>query len=211
MALIIYGSPQSRTLRTLWTAEELGLTYEHRPLGWDDPELKAPWFLALNPAGTSPTIVDHGHPVAESLAINLYLAKKYGSQGPEPLYPPTLEGEADVWRWSLWAQAHLEPRVQRDALQDELGRALEGVAEPIVERSLALLDGILEARAWLAADHFSVADLNVAAVLSPSRAARLEVDGFERLRRWLDRCYGRPAARTARRRFAPETAAEPTA
>jgi glutathione S-transferase len=202
MALIIYGTPQSRTIRTLWAAEELGLTYEHRPLKWDDPQLKSPSFLALNPAGTIPTIVDDGYAVAESLAINLYLAKKYGACGPSPLYPATLQGEAEVWKWSLWAQAHLEPWVQRDTLLTDLLRAMETASEPTIERGLTLLNQALGERVWLAGDHFSVADLNVAAVLSPSRVARLKMQGFDHLRRWLDSCYGRPAARAVRRRFA---------
>jgi glutathione S-transferase len=206
MALIIYGSPYSRTIRTLWTAEELGLSYEHRALSWDDPELKSPAFLRLNPAGTIPTIVDDGHAVAESLAINLYLTKKYGSDGPAPLYPADLYGEAEAWRWSLWAQAHLEPWVQRDTLLAELVATLATVAEPAVERGLALLDHVLGDRAWLAGDHFGVADLNVAAILSPSRVARLKLERFDRVRQWLASCYGRPAARAVRRRFAAVTA-----
>ena len=62
MALTIYGTPRSRTMRVLWLAEELGLQYEHRPLGWDDPFLKTDDFLRLNPAGAIPTIVDDGLP-----------------------------------------------------------------------------------------------------------------------------------------------------
>ena len=49
MALTIYGSHQSRTMRTLWTVAELGLAYEHVNLDWDDPHLKSDGFLALNP------------------------------------------------------------------------------------------------------------------------------------------------------------------
>ncbi len=49
MPLAIYGSPRSRTMRVLWVAAELGLEYEHVPLAFDDPALKAPAFLKLNP------------------------------------------------------------------------------------------------------------------------------------------------------------------
>jgi glutathione S-transferase len=58
MALTIYGSPRSRTMRTLWIAEELGLKYQHVPVTWDDPWLKTAEFLKINPAGTVPAI-DH--------------------------------------------------------------------------------------------------------------------------------------------------------
>ena len=54
MALTIYGSPRSRTMRTLWMATELGLDYEHAPHEWDSPLLRSPEFLALNPAGAIP-------------------------------------------------------------------------------------------------------------------------------------------------------------
>ena len=113
MTLTIYGSPRSRTLRVLWTAAELGLDYEHVPLAFDDPALKSAEFLKLNPAGAIPTIVDDdGFALSESLAINLYLAKTYGAGS---LYPPTPHGEAQAWRWTVWAQGHLEPWVQQEA------------------------------------------------------------------------------------------------
>ncbi len=96
MALIVYGSPQSRTMRTLWLVEELDLEYEHRPLAWDEPALKSEAFLRINPAGSIPTIVDDGFALAESMAIALYLGKKYGAGGEAPLYPPDLESEARV-------------------------------------------------------------------------------------------------------------------
>jgi len=203
MALILYGSPRSRTLRVLWTAAELDLTYRHVPLAWDDPALKAPDFLKLNPAGSIPTIVDGDFALSESMAINLYLAKKYGRASAPPLYPDTLEDEAEVWRWSLWAQAHLEPWVQRDAnahlavIRTGAGDA----AAPVIQTALETLGRALSSQAWLVGDHFSVADLNVAGVLSPSRAAHLPLGDHPLVGAWLARCYARPAARTTRARF----------
>jgi glutathione S-transferase len=202
MALTIYGSPRSRTMRVLWTAAELGLDYAHVPLAFDDPALKTPAFLALNPAGAVPTIVDDGFALSESLAINLYLTKTYGTAGARPLYPRTKEGEASAWRWSLWAQAHLEPWVQQDALLASLRAAVGETARTVVEPALGLLDRVLDDRTWLLGDDFTVADLNVAGVLSPSRAARLDLTDFAKLRDWLARCYGRPAAVATRARFA---------
>jgi glutathione S-transferase len=202
MALIIYGSPRSRTLRTLWAAAELGLTYEHVPLAWDDPVLKSPDFLRLNPVGSIPTVVDDGFALSESMAINLYLGKKYGSLGAPPLYPDSPEGEAEVWRWSLWAQGHLEPWIQRDAKLTTLRLAVGDAAEPLVQAALAALDRALSARAWLVGDHFTIGDLNVAGVLSPSRAEHAQLQDHPHVGAWLARCYGRPAARATRQRFA---------
>ncbi len=87
MALTIYGSPRSRTMRVLWMAMELGLEYTHVPLAFDDPRLKEPDFLRINPAGAVPALMDDGFVLAESLAINLYLAKKYGTAGRRPSIP----------------------------------------------------------------------------------------------------------------------------
>lgn len=201
MALTIYGSPRSRTLRVLWMAAELGLDYEHTPLAFDDPELKSAAFLALNPAGAIPTIVDDGMALSESLAINLYLAKRYGAAGAEPLYPDTIEGEAQAWRWSLWAQGQLEPWIMRDALLAELRDATADHATPVVAGALATLERALSNRPWLLGEAFTVADLNVAAVLSPSRAGHLDLAPYPKAQAWLARCYARPAAVATRRRF----------
>lgn len=202
MALKIYGSPRSRTMRTLWTAQELGLAYDLVPIAFDDPTLQTPAFRRINPAGAIPTVVDDDFALSESLAINLYLTKKYGSTGNEPLYPCTLEGEAEAWRWTLWAQGHLEPWVQRDALLADLRSAIGDRARAMVDRSLTILETTLNRRRWLVADHFTVADLNVAAVLSPSRAAHIDFMAYPHAHDWLRRCYARPAAVAVRERFA---------
>src|SRR3954471_13837288 len=175
MALTIYGSARSRTMRTLWAAAELGLDYDHVPHEWDSPVLTRPEYLALNPAGAIPMIVDDGVVVAESMAITLHRAKRHGGAGPEPLYPHGAQAEAEVWRWSLWAQGQLEPWVQQDARLAELRAGFGPALDAEVAQSLATLERALSARAWLAADHFTVADLNVAGVLSPSRGSRLSL------------------------------------
>jgi glutathione S-transferase len=202
MTLTIYGSPRSRTMRVLWTAAELDIEYRHVPYEFDDPALKAPEFLRINPAGAIPAIVDDGVAVAESLAINLYLAKKYGTCGPEALYPERLADEAQAWRWTLWAQGHLEPWVQRDAQLAELRAAIGGRARGVVHTALAVLNAALTKRDWLVADRFTIADLNVAAVLSPSRTANLDLSAHPDVGRWLVRCYARPAAVAVRQKFA---------
>ncbi len=201
MALTIYGSARSRTMRVLWMAAELGLDYIHVPLGFDDPALKESSFLRINPLGTIPAIVDGDVTLSESLAINLYLAKKYGSDGATPLYPSAPREEAEVWRWTLWVQGHLEPWVQRDAfmadIRDGAGDPIQNVLRP----ALAKLDHALAEKPWLTGNRFNVGDLNVAAVLSPSRAQTIDMGRLPHVRAWLARCYARPAAMAVRQRF----------
>jgi glutathione S-transferase len=198
MALTIHGTPRSRTMRVLWMAAELGLDFTHDPVAFDDPWLKTTDFLRLNPAGAIPTIEDDGFALSESLAINLYLAKRHGLGW---LYPTALEDEAQVWRWSLWAQGQLEPWVMRDARLADLRGANAEHAAAEIAASLATLNRALTGRSWLVGDAFTVADLNVAGVLSPSRAEHVDLSPYPSVAPWLARCYGRPAAQATRARF----------
>jgi glutathione S-transferase len=199
MALTIYGTPRSRTMRVLWTAAELGLDYAHVPVTVDDPWLKSAEFLAISPNGAIPAVVDDGFALAESMAINLYLTKRYAIGA---LYPASLPGEADAWRWSLWAQGQLEPWLMQDARLRDLSAATAASMRQEVGRALALLDSTLADRAFLLGEAFTVADLNVAGVLSPSRASKLDLEPCAHVRAWLARCYGRPAAVATRTRYA---------
>jgi glutathione S-transferase len=186
-------------MRVLWAAEELGVEYEHVSYEFDDPRLKSPEFLKLNPNGSIPTIVDDGLPLFESLAINLYLAKKYGRG--HTLCGESLAEEASIWQWTIWAQGHLEPWVQQDALLADLIHAIGRLGESMVYRSIDTLDRVLADRRWIVGSRFTVGDLNVAAVLSPSRSGSLDLTGYPNVTQWLSRCYARPAAVRVRSRL----------
>ena len=77
--LRIHGTYPSRVYRVLWLANELGLDYEQVPTRFWDGSTKTPEFLAINPNGRVPAIEDGAFRLWESLAINLYLAKKHGA------------------------------------------------------------------------------------------------------------------------------------
>jgi len=185
-------------MRVLWMAAEVGVEFEHDPVAFDDPRLKSGAFLQLNPAGAIPTIEDDGLALSESLAINLYLAKRYALGS---LYPKALKDEAQVWRWCLWAQGQLEPWVMRDALLADLRAAMTGQVGAMIASALETLNRALVDRDWLVGETFTVADLNVAAVLSPSRAEHLDLEPYPNAADWLARCYARPAAQATRARF----------
>src|SRR4051812_26426925 len=104
--LTLFGSLEvSRTWWVEWTLRELGLQFDNEPQGHLDPVWKAPAYLAINPNGLVPSIKDGDFILWESMAINLYLAKKYGRGR---LCPETLEGEALASQWSFWAMTRLE-------------------------------------------------------------------------------------------------------
>jgi glutathione S-transferase len=187
-------------MRVLWMAAELGLSYEHVPYEFDDPRIKSREFLLLNPAGAVPTIVDDGFSVSESLAINMYLARKYDHSSFQ-LYAASPQEEALIWQWTLWVQGQLEPWVQKDLLLEALIIAISDHAGAMIRRSLGTLSLALESSHWLVGSRFTVADLNVAAVLSPSRSKSIDLADFPEVEAWLGRCYARPAARSVRARY----------
>src|ERR1051326_3564913 len=171
MALKIYGIPRSRAFRTLWMAKELGLEYENIPIDTQGGS-RAPDFLKVNPNGHIPAIDDDGFVLWESMAINLYLAKKHARGS---LYPIRFEDEALTWQWSCWGMTEIErplltalfhrallPEDRRDAkLADE--------SEHQLGRPLMVLDAAVANTPYLLGEHFTVADLNVAGVLSWAR------------------------------------------
>ena len=194
--LRIYGIARTRAYRALWVAMELGLDYEHLPIEIGDAGARSPEFLAINPNGRLPVIVDDGFVLFESLAITLYLAKKHGK-----LYPATLEGEAKAWQWSFWAIAEVDRGVNIWSLHavrlpaDERNAALREEALKIIAAPFKVLDAALAKTPYLLGDDFTVADLNVAAVIS--RAIDMDLSHAPNLKDWLTRCLDRPAARAA--------------
>jgi glutathione S-transferase len=182
-------------------AKELGLDYEHVKADFATGETRTPMHLALNPNGHVPVIDDDGFVLWESIAINLYLAKKYGAG---TLYPTRLEDEARAWQWSFWGMTEVERPVltalfNRAILpEDQRDAAAADDAEKQLAQPLRVLDGALGRAANLLGDNFTVADLNVASILSWARPAQIDMSPFPRTAEWLKNCAERPAARAAR-------------
>jgi len=201
VAIKIYGIARSRAARVLWMAKELGLDYEHIKVDFATGEARHPEHLALNPNGHVPVIDDDGFILWESMAINLYLAKKYGAGG---LYPSSFQDEARAWQWSFWGMTEVErplltalmnralyPENQRDA-------AAAGAAEQALAQPLGVIEGVLARSANLLGDRFTVADLNVASILAWARPAQIDMAAFPQVAEWLKNCAERPAARATR-------------
>src|SRR5437764_542118 len=201
MALKIYGVARSRAFRTLWMAKELGIDYEHIKVDFATGETRTPAHIALNPNGHVPVIDDDGFILWESMAINLYLAKKHSAGR---LYPARLEDEARAWQWSFWGMTEVERPVltamfNRAILpEDKRDAALADESERQLAAPLRVLDGAAANSPYLLGEHFTVADLNVASILSWARPARIDFSAVPKAADWLKRCADRPAARAAR-------------
>ncbi|MCF3638529.1 glutathione S-transferase family protein [Rhizobium sp. TRM95111] len=205
--LTIYGVYRSRASRTYWMAGELGLPFVSVPViqgrRLDDPlapdaplNTRSPDFLSVNPNGLIPCIDDGGFVMSESLAINLYLARKHGG----PLAARTLTEEAEMLQWTLWAAGEVEPHAVKiilthddKAAESEQGRLVIRAAAKALKKCFALLDDRLAATGHVVANRFTVADLNLAEVFRYTMSQTALFDGAPNVRAWLERCQARPA------------------
>ena len=194
----LYGTSMSRAARSLWALEEAGVKYEQAPIGFTG-ETRKPEYLKINPNGHMPALDDNGTLLWESMAINLYIAEKYAKA---PLWPSTVEGHAACYQWSFWGVTEMEtplldifmsrmrPADQRD----------EKVAQAGIEKlkmPLKVLDDHLKKSDYLLGKEFTIADLNVASVMSLAPLIQLDLSATPTAQKWLQKCLERPANQRA--------------
>jgi glutathione S-transferase len=190
----LYGIPASRALRSIWAIEEVGVEYELVPTNFGE-DSKKPEYLAINPNGRIPALVDGDVTLFESMAINLYLARKYDGG----LQPKTLEDEARAVQWSFWGMTELEPPLMQMVLnkvmlpESQRDAAAVEAAENTIQKPLGVLDAALAERPYLLGDAFTIADLNAASVLSLAQFVRFDFSSIANVQRWYDACTARPA------------------
>ncbi len=193
--IAIYGSPKSSAGRCYWALEETGVPYERVPVSFDDKEHRSPDFLALNPNGKVPVLVDGELVLWESLAINRYLAE---------VYKPALLGDdpaerALIDQWSIWSQVQYQPPVIELFIQLTFvpeGRRSQAVmdkARAKIGPLNALLDAQLSKTGQIVGDRFTLADLNVASVALLNRPLGIDISQHGHLSDWLGRTLARPA------------------
>ncbi len=193
--ITIYGVHRSRASRNIWLAHELGIPFKQvpvvqryrlkEPIAPDVVHTKSPSFLKVNPNGHIPTLVDDGLVLHESLAINLYLAKKTGG----PLAPANVSEDGLMGMWSLWAATEVEPHSLAIAQDGPANAAIEALRSPFAVLNEALADG------YLVGGRFTVADVNVAEIVRYARDAHELFEGAPRVKAWFAACIERPAYR----------------
>ncbi|MBY5545757.1 glutathione S-transferase family protein [Rhizobium leguminosarum] len=205
--LTVYGVYRSRASRVYWMAEELGLEFRSVPVlqarRLADPlapeaalNTHSPDFAAVNPMAQIPSIRDGEFVMHESLAINLYLARKYGG----PLGGQTVEEDGLLTMWTVWAASQVEPQTVKivltydDGLENsEDGNQTIAVACRLLRRPLAALESHFHGRQWIVGDRFTVADLNIAEVLRYAQSEEALFDAHPNIKAWIERCQSRPA------------------
>jgi len=195
----IYGPTASRAARALWIAHELGIPHEHIAVEMKD--LKNPDYLKVNPNGKVPTLVDGEFKLFESMAINLYLAAKHGKDG---FMPASLEDQALCNQWSFWGMTELEKPLLTILIDmfmtapDKRKPEAVADAQKAMPKPLAVLNGALEGRDYLLGSTFTVADLNLASIMSWAKPIKVDFSPFPNVNAWLDRCLSRPSYKAAR-------------
>ena len=146
-------------------------------------------YLAINPAGKIPVIVNGSHVLSESNAILVYLAQYYRSL----LWPSTIEAQAKVMQWLFWQASAWTPvaggfafqRVLRPAWDAQPDEKRLSAGQSGFESACALLSNHLEKQRFLAGDHVSLADIAIGAFFIFREEALMNIEQFEGLYRWL--------------------------
>jgi glutathione S-transferase len=189
--LTIYGVYRSRATRNIWLANELGIPFKHVPV--TQPyrahaaplHSRSPEFLKINPNGHVPAIEDDGVVMFESLAINLYLAKKHGG----PLAPASVVEDGQMSMWTIWAITEVEGKAL-EVMRDPKGAA---TAKEALKAPLAVLDQALAKTGYVVGGRFTVADINVAECVRYAQGAPEVFEAAPNVKRWLAACHARPA------------------
>ena len=174
--------------------EELGLPYEMRVLDLGKQDQKQPAFLAINPNGRIPAIIDHEADVVagfESGAILIYLAEKTGR-----LMPVDAKGRSRVLQWLMFQMGGIGPMMGQ---ANVFFRYLPEKIQPAIDRYqgecarlFRVLNGQLGSHEYLAGD-YSIADIANWAWVRTHRWSGVPVDPFPDLQRWLAQIRARPA------------------
>jgi len=195
----LYGYPPTRSIRVLWALRELDVEYEFVNVDVTKGEHRRPGFLALNPAGKLPVLVDGDFVLTESVAIVLYLAEKYPEKG---LVPTGLRARAELNRWLLFTATELEQPLWRIARHTSIYPPEKRLAAeiPIARQDFlemaAVLEEHMEGRQFLVGDHVTVADFVAAYTLDMAAIVEKQMllADLPRLRGFLERMYARPKA-----------------
>ena len=193
----IYGMSGSRAIRSLWAIEEVGLEYTHVATHFFK-DSKTDDYLSVNPNGRIPALVDGEVTLFESMAINLYLTKKYAPT----LYPASEGEQAKAIQWSVWAISEIEPQQMQIVIQKFFNR--DNIDQPTIDsatenlqRPLAVLNEHLADRKYLLGDSFTVADLNVSGVMLLMQMIDFDLSTYPSIKNWTERCYSRDALKRA--------------
>ena len=192
----LFYVPHTRASRPRWILEELGVPYELVRLDRAKAENLEAQYLAINPTGKVPALVNGEVTIHESAAIVMYLADKYATQGLCPAVGT--EARARYYQWILYAMTTLELPVSKVGYHTEMkpeaeripAVAAEGRAEFV--RAARSAEEQLAKTPFILGDSFSAADVLVCGTLAWARSLRL-LEGLPHAKEYTKRLIARPA------------------
>lgn len=199
MLKILGRDTSSNVMKVLWACAEMDLAFERTDIGGAHSGNDTPDYLALNPNGLVPTIIeDDGFTLWESNACVRYLAAKHDFGG---LYPKDLKIRAGAERWMDWQMTIVSPAMipvfrgmirtppeKRDMAAIEAGRKR-------LSETMAIIDSNLADRAFMAGDDFTMGDIPVGIAAWRWFNMPIEREDYPNLRRWVDALEQRPGYR----------------
>lgn len=206
MSIELYSWPQSSGTRVVWALEELGVPYRYVELDPKKQEHRAPKYLAVNPHGKIPALLDGDERFFESLAILLHLGETYGAA--RNLWPPAGgQAHADALCWTVWSVTELTTNLLQYLYhgldtpvsyrpRDRSRAAAEYNRSQLVRNLEALETRLAAGECLLGA--FSLADVAAAGALIFGTALGFDLTAYARTAAWVRGCAGRPAFKRAR-------------
>jgi len=190
----LYTSPTPNGFKVSIMLEETGLDYTVHPIDLAKLEQKAPEFLAMNPNGRIPVIVDRDNDdfvVFESGAILIYLAEKTGQ-----LLPSEEKARSRVLQWLMFQMGAIGPMMGQANVfyryfEEKIPAAINRYQHE-GQRLLTVLDGQLADREYIC-DEYSIADIATWPWASTHNWSGIDIEGLSNLQAWLDRLAERPA------------------
>ena len=190
----LYYDPRTVNCRKVVAGFKLmGVEFDSEDVNYFEQGQKAPEFLAINPNGALPALVDGDLRLWESNAILQYAADKVGAGS---AYPEDLATRADVNRWLLWEASawfptcyvHLVENVVKPLLEQEPDESVLEGEGPNFHHHAAILDDRLDGQTWLCGtDDPTIADISVAAPMHLHQYQKLPLDPHPNLRAWMGR------------------------
>lgn len=198
----LYGFPPSlNTWKVRAVANQLKLRLEFEIVDLLKP--RTPAYLALNPTGRTPTLVDGDFTLWESTAIMQYLA----SDSANSLWPNDARKRADIMRWQSWGLVHWGREACQPLTFERLVKKIANMGPPdeaVVVKALEsfnrearVLEGHLAKRSYLVGNDPTLADFSVAAAAGYAKECDIPLAGYPRVREWLGRICALPAWREA--------------
>jgi glutathione S-transferase len=197
MAITFYWAPRSSATRIYWALEELEIPHEKVRIDFSSGDQKKPEYVALNPNGKVPLLVDGGVAIFESLAQLLHLGETYGVD--KGLFPKAGLERAEAFKWMCWGSASLLEALSRVIHNGE--RVAEELRNPKAREAalrdaaacFAILDAHLAGKEHVLPGGFSLVDASLASLVPFATRLGVDTGALPNLQPWVGRCVTRPA------------------